>query len=684
MGNSGRVVFAGLLPLLLAVSLIAGAACSEDISPAADMSLADRSTMPNDQNAGDQRPGELAVPDLPLADVWPNPYDLWPAQDGPGAADVYTAPDLSTADKDKDGYSVAQGDCDDNNNKIYPGSKHHLEGVDYDCDGVREYMATIELIVDDIYKRLCLNDVDIATNIASWKDAKVETYQRVMEAGKNVIGVHGVDQGGVISGMSIRVRVNGQLIRSHGAEKGAPDSARWRYFPKAISSPRAGWCSSNFDDKKYGWGPAVFVNEDCNGVWLSNPASFRTTRTDWVWDNDPKKLKDSWFRLEISLANSAPLKSAPASKPACTLGTPVTLTSLAGRTGYEPDLASDGLSVGAVWSDACCPWKKGDWEIYMATLSGAGALLTQPVKLTNAIYWGRRPALSRTKTGYGIAFEDCRSNRQLDRVWFMGATDKGAKVATEAALTGTSQIAKAPRMVWTGSGYGLVWQDSRHGVREIYFARLSSTGSKVGSDLRLTSTKGSSVLPEIAWTGKEFGVFWVDSRDGNHELYFARVSATGTKIGADIRLTTSAPAETWDPEVIFADGKYAVAYQDEVDGNVEIFFMQVDTAGKAGKPLRITKDQGISSQPSLAFNGSHHVLVWRDNRGGVEDIYLARVDKTGAKVGADELLVKTPGNSARPDLVWVKGGSHMMAWQQAVTVAGKTRTEVQAAPVTCK
>ena len=51
---------------------------------------------------------------------------------------------------------------------------------------------------------------------------------------------------------------------------------------------------------------------------------------------------------------------------------------------------------------------------------------------------------------------------------------------------------------------------------------------------------GSFVLagcasPGPTWTGDEYGMAWRDTRDGNGEVYFARVSALGTEIGAEMR-----------------------------------------------------------------------------------------------------------------------------------------------------
>jgi hypothetical protein len=90
----------------------------------------------------------------------------------------------------------------------------------------------------------------------------------------------------------------------------------------------------------------------------------------------------------------------------------------------------------------------------------------------------------------------------------------------------------ASHLVWTGSEFGVSWEGDH-----IYFARLSSSGSKVGSDLQVNSAGNDVVGNSLSWTGSEFGVSWRDDRDGTYQIYFARVSSDGTKLGSDVQVT---------------------------------------------------------------------------------------------------------------------------------------------------
>src|SRR5206468_5109528 len=125
--------------------------------------------------------------------------------------------------------------------------------------------------------------------------------------------------------------------------------------------------------------------------------------------------------------------------------------------------------------------------------------------------------------------------------------------------------------------YGVVWQDDRDGNNEIYFARLNSSGAKIGPDVRVTNAPGSSRTPAVVWTGWEYGVVWYDDRDGNTEIYFARLDGSGVKISPDVRVTND-PASSSFPAVVWTGSEYGVAWQDTRNDD-GVYFARLDSEG---------------------------------------------------------------------------------------------------------
>ncbi|MFH1130600.1 MAG: hypothetical protein V1754_04650 [Pseudomonadota bacterium] len=601
-------------------------------------------------------------------------------------------------DADKDGWTIDQGDCDDTNDKIFPGSTDHVEGVDYDCDLKREYTARIDVIVDDAYPRLCVNDIDVGSDASSYPDRRIESYSTIMESGLNVVGINGKDVVGVVAAMSMRIKVNGRLIRTTGISEGDPDVVDWRYFPKGVDAPRLGWCSRLFEDENppppYSpWGPAILAKEESNGE--PEPPAFRGTETDWVWDGSPSNLKDSWFRLKLYLPNAEPIHDPASANPSCSLGMS-NVVPKGGKLSYEPNLVvgetSGGVTkIGLTWSEFNFLSGPGKVSLYGAILASDATFIAQPINLFTPNHYARHPVVTWNGSGYGIAFECAVNSFTCDELCFVRTKTDGSLDGNPAQLTSghlpAPLSAKAPWVASAGTEFGLVWEDNESGSREIYFTRMSQTGEHIGENIRLTDSAGASITPRILFDGTNYGIVWSDERGGDYNIYFARINTAGEKIGNDVAVMDTT-GESKHPTMIYANNQYSIAYQDDVSENHEIYLVHVDAEGVPGTPIRVTVDQGISDQPTLAYNGSEYVIVWSDDRLGSENLFVTRVDKNGFKIGSDEQLTNTTQTSAHPYLIWLEGQGGLLAWEEREMLPGTPVTtpvsDIHVAPLTCK
>jgi len=266
------------------------------------------------------------------------------------------------------------------------------------------------------------------------------------------------------------------------------------------------------------------------------------------------------------------------------------------------------------------------------------------------------------------------------------------KLGSDLRVTSAESYSYVPSLVWTGSEFGVSWEDYRDGNYEIYFARVSSSGAKLGSDLRVTSNASDSEYPSLAWTGSEFGVSWCDDYDYDFicdEIYFARVSADGTtKLGDDLRVTSAesysyASSLAWTgsefgvswiggfarlsssgeklgddlsvggsfPSLVWTGSEFGLGWSDVQDIYQEIYFARVSSSGdKLGSDLRVSSTTVSSSNPSLSWTGSEFGVSWWDY--GNFDIYFARVSSSGDKIGSDLRVSSNTSFSHAPSLAW--------------------------------
>jgi len=162
----------------------------------------------------------------------------------------------------------------------------------------------------------------------------------------------------------------------------------------------------------------------------------------------------------------------------------------------------------------------------------------------------------------------------------------------------------------------------------IYFARVSAAGAKIGADLRVNSVLQCSTHSSLYWRGSEFGVSWTDSRDMDWEIYFTRISAAGVKIGSDLRVTSAVNDSSWS-FLSWTESEFGVSWMDDRDGNYENYFTRINASGsKIGSDLRLTNAAGNSQYPCLSWTGSEFGASWQDDRDGNPEIYFARLGLT--------------------------------------------------------
>ncbi|TES94445.1 MAG: T9SS type A sorting domain-containing protein [Candidatus Cloacimonadota bacterium] len=73
-----------------------------------------------------------------------------------------------------------------------------------------------------------------------------------------------------------------------------------------------------------------------------------------------------------------------------------------------------------------------------------------------------------------------------------------------------------------GDTVHVVWCDKRDGNSETYYKRSTDGGTVWETDTRLTDDPGNSEYSTIAVSGSKVHVVWEDDRDGNLEIYYKR------------------------------------------------------------------------------------------------------------------------------------------------------------------
>jgi hypothetical protein len=244
-----------------------------------------------------------------------------------------------------------------------------------------------------------------------------------------------------------------------------------------------------------------------------------------------------------------------------------------------------------------------------------------------------------------------------------GALGEARVLSRRAHSIGGVALAPAPG----GAGGVLAWVARDKGKPQVFATRLNAKGEKVAQKALTTiARKPHGGVPNeaadvaIAYAGQtrkedEWIVAWSDTRDGNSEIYAAKIDRALKKIVGEKRVTEAAGdsaevqiavrgAETY---LVWSDARDSAA-----DGNADVYLTRLDTRSlrKLGDDTRLFASAAHSRTPTLGVDGAGLVVAWieeptGDAAGGDAGVRVARLDEKGGVLGAPSLVV-APDRSA--------------------------------------
>ena len=238
-----------------------------------------------------------------------------------------------------------------------------------------------------------------------------------------------------------------------------------------------------------------------------------------------------------------------------------------------------------------------------------------------------------------------------------------------APVTSGASQAESPDLAWTGSEFAVTWLDHRDGNYENYFARVATSGQRIGDAVRLThNATGPLESPStvLTWTGSGFSQLWEEARSPL-QLYFRNYSPTGQTVNQEAALTSMA-GDARNAALIWTGSEYGLAWEyKETQGfDAAIFFARVTGAGALiGTPTRVSsppQQMDTYYQPALAWTGSEYGLAWFHSGMDGPELRFSRVTSAGERVGAIE-NVDFGWGIMDPSLVWT-GSGYGLVWRR--------------------
>jgi hypothetical protein len=320
-----------------------------------------------------------------------------------------------------------------------------------------------------------------------------------------------------------------------------------------------------------------------------------------VWYEDGSGLRDVYYKRSADGGTN--------------WGTAVRL-SIDFSNSWYPSLAVSGSVVHIIWH--------GFDSIYSQTFlykrsvdNGANFDGLKSLTHNYSLYTGYA-SLSASGPNVGMVWID----NNPEEVYFKRSLNNGINWLPDQKLTNNTTNKSDPTISISGSNIHILWVNEL--VNDLYYKRSLDNGVNWGADTRLTNSPGVSVYPSVASSGSFIHSVWSDYRDGNYEIYYKRSSDNGSNWGNDVRLTNNS-ASSFRPSVAYSGQLVHVIWEDNRDGNYEIFYKRsTDNGTNWSTDTRLTSNSSISKQSFVCVSGSAVHAVWTDNRDGNYEIYYKK------------------------------------------------------------
>jgi hypothetical protein len=243
----------------------------------------------------------------------------------------------------------------------------------------------------------------------------------------------------------------------------------------------------------------------------------------------------------------------------------------------------------------------------------------------------------------------------------------------------------APDIAWSGSEYFVIWLDLYDLKTEgasLWGSRVSGTGEYLdGPGILIAHSTWSQIPARVAWTGENFLVVWDEDYGG--DLVGARIAADGTLLDPDPFLISEAGIISWFG--LASNGSTTlVVWERQQSHTHSVVGTRVTADGEVldGEGFLVGAHTWVDVFPGAGWDGTNWLVTWSHRLDDVDDIYGARVTPGGEVLDHDPIRISTaPEGQYYPVVASSRDGSGtLVAWRD-FRAAGEL-SDVYAARVT--
>ncbi|MEO0077538.1 MAG: hypothetical protein ABIK86_00860, partial [candidate division WOR-3 bacterium] len=337
--------------------------------------------------------------------------------------------------------------------------------------------------------------------------------------------------------------------------------------------------------------------------------------------------------------------------------------------GERPKVIFGGSEYLVVWTDR----RSGldDENIYAARVSTEGRLLDpNGIPVTTAPHSQSWPLVSLGDSTYFICWTDSREWPMLSSAYGARLTHSGVVLDPNGIRISPPVGAYAADMAYGRGCFLVVWNDPTFPDQNIFAARVSQSGVLLDPEpIPVCLTPDMQYMPTVEFDGENFLVAWSDYRNGNADLYGARISPDGVVLDTAGLAIAAGPGNQYWAHLSAGRDCCVLVWQDTRNQPwpYDWFCTRIDRSG------RILDPDGLLLGHDVSFGGARVVpdsggwlVTWVGPGEDQYDIFGIRVTESG-EVGEQVILAGGPGWQVLQELAAGNSGQVLLtyiAWTQ--------------------
>ncbi|MDP9493163.1 MAG: glycoside hydrolase [Thermoproteota archaeon] len=342
-----------------------------------------------------------------------------------------------------------------------------------------------------------------------------------------------------------------------------------------------------------------------------------------------------------------------------------------------PQISSSSDNIYIVWQESVGSYGTTNYDIFFKKSNDNGNNFGSPINLSDNAGFSEHPQIASVGNHIYVVWVDDSSGER--EIMFSKSSDSGKTFSNNIVVSRNSMSPYHVELAAEGQNVYVVWNSFGMEMRNIILLSKSNDAGKTFEELTEIGVGDMETYPKIAANADEYYITW-DRRDNkateillikghkyfkihnvtqlgklNNEgidggesqvaadadhvivswasnipvdkkyVYISSSMNNGNSFGNNIPLASTNSSNV--ENILINDNSYIV-WQDNIDGNQEIFYTKSNTNGTSiYKPINVSNNIGISECPSITVSTSGIHMIWEDDTTGNHEVLYKRLDK---------------------------------------------------------